>query len=44
MNLEYKNGIVESYSFVLNDLLKFENKTKFCQNLKFFMTAVIDEI
>ena len=36
--------ILESYLVVVNDLLKIEIESKFCQNVKFFMTAVISEI
>ena len=39
-----QNGILESYLVVLNEFWKFENESKFCQNVKFFMTAVIYEI
>ena len=44
VSFEFQNGILESYLVVLNDFWKFEIESKFCQNVKFFMTAVISEI
>ena len=44
VHFEFQNGILESYLVVLNDFLKFEIESKFCQNVKFFMTVVISEI
>ena len=43
-SFESQNGILESYLVVLSDFWKFEIESKFCQNVKFFMTAVISEI
>ena len=44
VSFESQDGIVESYLVVLNNFCKFENESKFCQNVKFFMTAIISEI
>ena len=44
MNLVSQNNILDSYLVVFNDFLMFENESKFCQNLKFFMTAINGEI
>ena len=44
MNCKSQNGIL-GYSYVdLKDFWKFEVESKFCQNLKIFMTAVLSEI
>ena len=44
VSFDSQNCILESYLVVLNDFWKFEVESKFCQNVKFFMTAVISEI
>ena len=44
VSFESKNCILESYFVVLNEFWKFEIESKFCQNVKFFITAVIREI
>ena len=44
VSFESQNGILESYLVVLSDFWKFEIESKFCPNVKFFMTAVISEI
>ena len=44
VSFESQNGILESYLAVLSDFWKFEIESKFCQNVKFFITAVIREI
>ena len=43
VSFEFQNGILESYLVVLNEVWKFEIESKFCQNVKFFMTAVISK-
>ena len=44
VSFESQNGILERYLLVLNEFLKFEIESKFCQNVKLFMTVVITEI
>ena len=44
VSFESQNGILERYLVVLSDFWKFEIESKFCQNMKFFMTLVISEI
>ena len=44
VSFESQNGILESYLVVLNDFSKFEIESKFCQNVKCFMTEVISKI
>ena len=44
VSFESLNDILESILVVLNDFLKFEIESKFCQNVKFLMTVVISEI
>ena len=44
VSFQSQNSILDSYLVVLNDFWKFEIESKFCQNVKFLMTAVISEI
>ena len=44
VSFESQNGNLESYLVVLSDLKKNEIESKFCQNVKIFMTAVISEV
>ena len=44
MNCKSQNGILECSYVDLKDFWKFEVKSKFCQKLKIFMTAVLSEI
>ena len=44
VNCKFKNGILECSYVDLKDFWKFEVESKFCQNLKIFMTAVLSEI
>ena len=44
VSFESQIGIPESYLVVLSDFWKFEIESNICQNVKFFMTAVISEI
>ena len=44
VNFQSQTGILDSYLVVFNDFSMFEKESKFCQNPKFFMTAVISEI
>ena len=44
VNCKFKNGILECSYVDLKDFWKFEVVSKFCQNLKVFMTAVLREI
>ena len=39
-----RNGILKCFFVDLKDFWKFEAKSKFCQKLKIFMTAVLGEI
>ena len=43
VSFESQNGILKRY-LVLSDFGKFEIESKFCQNVKFFMTSVMSEI
>ena len=44
VSFESQNSILDSYLVVVSDFRKFEIESKFCQNVKFFMVAVISEI
>ena len=44
MNRESAHGILKCSFVDLKDFWKFEIESKFCPNLKFFMTAVISRI
>ena len=44
VNCKSQNGILECSYVDLKDFWKFEVESKFCQNLKIFMTAVLSEI
>ena len=44
VNCKFKNGNLECSCVDLKDFWKFEVVSKFCQNLKVFMTAVLREI
>ena len=44
MNCNSQNGILECFYVDLKDFWKFDVKSKCCQNLKIFMTAVLSEI
>ena len=44
MNGKSQNGILECSYVDLNDFLKFEVESKFCEKLKIFMTAFLSEI
>ena len=44
MNCKYQNCILKCSLVNLKDLWKFEDESKFCQNLKILMTAVLSEI
>ena len=44
MNCTSKIGILKGSLVHLKDLWKFEFESKFCQNLKIFMTAVLSKI
>ena len=44
MNCKFQNGILKCSFVDLNDFWKFKVESKFCQNLKIFMTAVLSEI
>ena len=43
VSFESQNCILKRY-LVLSDFGKFEIESKFCQNVKFFMTSVMSEI
>ena len=44
VNYKFRNGNLECSYVDLKDFWKFEVESKFCQNLKIFMTAVLSEI
>ena len=44
MNCKYQYCILKCSLVDLKNLWKFEIKSKFCQKLKIFMTAVLSEI
>ena len=44
VNYKFKNGNLECSCVDLKDFWKFEVESKFCQNLKIFITAVPSEI
>ena len=44
VNCKFKNGNLECSYVDLKDFWKFEVESKYCQNLKIFMTAVLREI
>ena len=44
VNSKSQNGILKCSCVDLKDFWKFEVESKFCQNLKIFMTAVLREI
>ena len=44
MNCKFKNGNLECSYVDLKDFWKFEVVSKFCQNLKLFMNAIVREI
>ena len=44
INCNSQNGILECFYVDLKDFWKFDVKSKCCQNLKIFMTAVLSEI
>ena len=44
VNWMYENNILKCFFVVLNNFWKFEVQSKFCQNLKILMTAVLSKI